>query len=54
MKQSQFDEFLQEVKELLDYAIESRCWTSIEEVREMIYDELGEEIFVENKEDEDE
>ena len=52
MKQTNSDEFLQELKELIDYAIDSRSWTTVEEMREMIYEELGEELFG-NKESEE-
>jgi hypothetical protein len=51
MKQTYSEEFLQELKELVDYAIDARSWATIEEIREMLYEELGEEIFG-NKEEE--
>jgi len=53
MKQKQSDEFLQELKELIDYAVDSRSWSTVDEIREMIYEELGEEIFGEKEEESD-
>lgn len=53
MKPTQIDDFLQELKELLDYAVDSRSWATVEEVREMVYEELGEEMFDSDDEEDD-
>lgn len=53
MKPTHQDDFLSELKELLDYAVDSRCWSTVEEVREMVYEELGEELFDEDTEEDD-
>ncbi len=45
---------LEEVKELLEYALENRRWIEVEEALEIIKEELGYEIDESNGESEDE
>jgi len=45
---------LEEVKELLEYALDSRSWPSVEEALCIIKEELGYDITEEYKDEEDE
>jgi len=45
---------LEEVKELLEYALDSRSWPSVEEALYIIKEELGYDVEEEYKDDEDE
>lgn len=44
---------LEEVKELLEYAIDSRSWPSVEEALYIIKEELGYDADEEDEEDEE-
>jgi hypothetical protein len=45
---------LEEVKELLEYALDSRSWPSVEEALSIIKEELGYDVEEEYKDEEEE
>jgi hypothetical protein len=44
---------IEEVKELLEYALDSRSWPSVEEALYIIKEELGYEVEEDDEEDEE-
>lgn len=45
---------LEEIKQMLEYALEYRSWPSIEEALEILKEELGYEVDDKDSEEEDE
>lgn len=45
------EELMVELRDILQYAIENRCWMSVDEAHEMICEELGMEPFASDDEE---